>query len=480
MGQRGNSVTHELAAWASSLSVDDLPADVKEKIGLHFADTMGVMVAGAREAPVQALGRTSAKITRGGSEPAVSLSWELPLGDSAFYHSAAAHALDFDDTHGVSIIHASSVVAPTAMVVGAAMKASGPQILAAMAAAYEVYLRLGMVVEHGLFSSRGYHPTGLFGPFAAAIITSRLLGLEEGQLAHALGIAASQAAGLQQFSDPAEGYSETKKFHPGWAAHAGVYAAFAAGEGFKAPDYVLEGRYNLYKTHVGRDPDREIFTRGLGTRWEVLDLLPKVFPCCQGNQGYMDDVMAIRLEHDIEPDMVQRITAIVTPLHAQLECEPIEIKRRPPTVYASRFSLPYCVGVAMATGDGGRSEFTENRRTDPTIMDMIDKVEFVIDPEFAEQSEPEASWTIVELADGRVMDRRSLYAFGGTGRPVSVDRYKAKFVELASEFVPWEPAETLWTTTCNLAHLESVDDLLSKYCGKRDPAMARKDWSAIF
>ena len=69
------------------------------------------------------------------------------------------------------------------------------------------------------------------------------------QLAHAFGIAASQAAGRMAFL--AEG-AWTKRLHPGWSSHAGYVAARLAEAGFTGPDEAFEGPHGAARAATAR------------------------------------------------------------------------------------------------------------------------------------------------------------------------------------------------------------------------------------
>ena len=105
-------------------------------------------------------------------------------------------------------------------------------------------------------------------------------------IANAFGVCGSQAAGIQEFLDDG---SWVKRFHPGWASHAGVTAAQMAGHGFMGPRKVLEGRFGLYATHLS-DPsyDAEILSGDSVSDGRTLRISFKPYPCCHFNHAAMD------------------------------------------------------------------------------------------------------------------------------------------------------------------------------------------------
>src|SRR4029077_16326488 len=147
-----------------------------------------------------------------------------------------AHGLDYDDTHTESVVHVSASVVPAALAAceeagHTGTRAKGGIFLAGLAAGMEANIRIGLVARGG-FHDRGFHPTGICGTFACALVAGKVAGLGSAQLADALGLAGSQAAGSLEFLTDG---SWVKRIHAGWAAHSGLVAARLAAAGFSGP-----------------------------------------------------------------------------------------------------------------------------------------------------------------------------------------------------------------------------------------------------
>ena len=127
---------------------------------------------------------------------------------------------------------------PVAFACGDLERVSGRQFITAAVGGFDLMIRLGRALDPRKHYARGFHPTGTCGTFAAASITSQLLGLDATRTAWALGIAGSQAAGSLEFLKDG---TWTKRMHPGWAAHSGLIAGLLSRDGFVAPTTILEG-----------------------------------------------------------------------------------------------------------------------------------------------------------------------------------------------------------------------------------------------
>jgi 2-methylcitrate dehydratase PrpD len=152
---------------------------------------------------------------------------------------------------------------------------SGQKTLTAIVAGYEVGARVG-IAALGKLLARGWHPTGVFGAFTSAAVASKMLDSDARQTAVAMGIAGSQASGLAQWLE--EG-SWTKRMHPGWAAHSGIFASLLALNGYDGPLKIFEGAQGLYRSFL-RDGNFDLgrLTEELGKRWETRQICLKMYP----------------------------------------------------------------------------------------------------------------------------------------------------------------------------------------------------------
>ncbi|PYN71569.1 MAG: hypothetical protein DMD96_35750 [Candidatus Rokuibacteriota bacterium] len=272
------TLAERLAEFAVGLEFEDLPPDVVASVRLRALDILGIaLAASTSELAPSVLGALEGW-GRGGPCSVAGSNLTAPPPLAALANGALAHGLDFDDTHAVSITHASAVVLPTVLALGEAGGYNGRALVTAAVAGYEAITRLGMAAP-GAFHARGWHATAVCGTFAAALAAGRLERLDAGRLTAALGIAGSFASGVIEHLEDG---SWVKRVHPGWAAHSGIVAAGLARGGFTGPATILEGRFGFYRTFLGSEPARAPFDT-LGKEWETLRVGFKPYPCCHYN-----------------------------------------------------------------------------------------------------------------------------------------------------------------------------------------------------
>jgi len=320
---------------------------------------------------------------------------------------------------------------------------SGAEALTAFVAGFEVETRIGRVLGRAL-ADRGWHVTGVLGHFGAAAAAGKLLGLDAGRLAHTLGIAGTQAAGLEQSFG-----TMSKPLHPGKAAMNGLLAALLAREGFTGSTAMLDGPHGLPATFLGVT-DMRAAVEDLGKRWEILENSTKPYAACHLTHATIDAARAIRAREAPPPEAVEAVLCHVNPLVLN-----VAAKTSPRTGLEAKFSVAYCAAMGLVHGEAGEEEFGEQRLHDPAVARVMARVS----PEADASLGLGAARMTVRLADGRVLEQRVAAARGTADNPLSRGELEAKFRRLAEVVLPAERVARLAAMLRGLADLPDVADL---------------------
>ena len=416
-----------LAAFARTLSYDEIPAQVRERAKHLILDAVGIAFASST---YDFSRRTSAAVRRlagDGASPVLAHSMRLPPRDAAMLNGVLVHGLDFDDTHSAGIIHATASTLPCALAAAVSENAPGRELLTAYIVGVEAAARLAAVANGG-FHQAGFHPTGVIGAFACALVAGRLMGLDAGALAMAQGIALSMAAGSLAFLEDG---AWTKRLHPGWAALSGLTAAGLAREGFIGASAPYEGRFGLYNSYLGptqaEAADLDLATAGLGSRWELMEVAIKPFPACHFAHACIDAAIALACDHDLEPRNITKVRARVPAGVVKVVCEPIANKRRPANSYDAQFSIPYLAAAGLVRRRFTLAELDDAALGDRDILALASKVDYEVDPE-AEFPKYYSGELIVTTSDGRELRHREHVNRGAADRPVGNSAVAEKFI----------------------------------------------------
>lgn len=441
----------QLAGWAVSLGLADIPEPTLEVAREHLIDTLGCGLAALGVG--EGLAGLNIAEQVGTAKGATAIGVQAPVSTTAaaLANGMLCHALDFDDTHEASLCHIGTVVVPAALAVAQVMGASGGELLAAVVAGSEIVARIGMGATGG-FHRRGFHPTGICGVFGAAAAACRLRHLDVDTTTQAFGLAGSMASGIFEYL--ADG-SPTKPLHAGWASQGGVQAAALAAAGARGPETVLEGRFGVYATHVDMQPTIHAQLRDLGERWEVDRVALKPYPACHWTHAPVD--AAVAATEGLRVSEIERLTVRIPDSGVPIVIDPLDAKRRPATAYDAKFSLPWCIAARLTLGQLDVRSFTDAHLRDPAILELADRIEHG-----RWHGEPAMSpfAGIVEVNTGSDMRVERCEAPRGSSQmPLSSNEVLAKFRTNASLALPVDVAADLIAAATNLGVGVSVDAL---------------------
>jgi 2-methylcitrate dehydratase PrpD len=424
------------------------PAEAARRAATAFLDTIGVILAGVNEPASRAVRGTVAADGGEGSQ-VLGTSTRTTASNAALANGTAAHALDFDDMCFVSLAHPSAPLVPAAIAAAEVASASGPAMLDAYVAGFEVECLLGRLMNPRHYQ-RGWHCTSTIGTIGAAAACSRLLGLDADEAAHALAIAASEASGFKENFG-----SMVKPLHAGLAARNGVLAATLARAGLAASARALEGPQGFLAAMDSQHTSvTDADVAGLGRRWEIVEtgITVKLYPSCAGTHPSLDAVLDLRRREGFTADRVDAVEIEVDSITPT-----VLIYERPGSALEGKFSMPFCVAAALVEGRVGIDTFEPARLTDATIAALMPRVRIRVNKAFDGVAPPLTQANVtVRLRDGRVLTRRANGARGYPERPASDQELDEKFLGCATRVLT---AGTAQDALGMLREIESVDEV---------------------
>jgi 2-methylcitrate dehydratase PrpD len=329
-----------------------------------------------------------------------------PLG-AAFVNAISANLLDFDDTHPDTIIHPAAPVAAAVLALAEARAISGREVLTAFILGVDVECRIGNAVSPGHYA-RGWHITSTCGIFGAAAAAAKLLGLSADQIAHALGIAASQSAGIVENLP-----SAAKNVSVGNAARNGIFAALLAQNGYEAAPRAIEGPLGWARA-MGDAPDLARLTRDLGRSWEIAKNTYKPYPAGIVFHAVIDACLKLRAGAS-PADIAEVVVAGSALLLARGDRE-VRNERD------ARVSIHHCAACALLIGKAGVAEFSRATVFQPDIAAFRNKVRAQLDPSLPDG----AARVAIRLASGAVLSETVTAPRGSLSDPLSDAELEAK------------------------------------------------------
>ena len=403
-----------IAAW----TYDSLPAPVVHTVKALILDTLGV-IGGAAQAP--GIPELNARLSKWEtSGPATGLIGKRRYSPptAAMANGAAAHALDFDDQHDPARVHTSCVMLPTLLAVAEDVgNISGKEFILAYAIGAELHARLGLACYNSL--GKGWHPTMVFGTVAAGVAAGRLLKLDAGGLANALGMAFHQAGGSAQ--SMRDGVL-SKRLGPGFAARNAVMGAFLAADGLTSTRATLEGNAGLFALHERNEVKPELLTDRLGSDWRVAEYSFKPYPCCRCNHTPIG--IGIELHGlGIKPAEVAAIEVGMGNVNWLTVGAPYDPARN--DIVHAQFNTAYSFARAFSDGKVDLHTYRKPAITDGSIAALTALTKVVDDPAIAATA-IEPARVKLTLKNGKVIERKRDTIKGSPQDPMNDAELRAK------------------------------------------------------
>ena len=441
--------TREVANWIAELRYDDLPQRTREVVRIAILDTVGAGVYGFQTPWAEKL----LAWARGGGQSNEATVWgdahaSLRAADAALVNGTAAHAFELDDYHNAKL-HPGAVVVPAALAIAEKLNSSGTQLVTAIAAGYEVMIRTSLALNPSATRLRGWHLTGVCGPFGAAAACASLMKLNPEECAWALGLAGTQGAGLWAFN--ADG-TMSKRLHAGKAAHAGVLAAELAQSGFTGPTQIYEYADGGVLKAFSDASDPAPLTQELGSVYHLDKTSIKPYSCCGSTHAYIDAALSLRKTFGGAWDAKSPVR-VGTSKVVDVQCG---FDYAPSSALNAQMSLRYVVAAALVDGQVLPAQFSDARMTDPALTALANTLELVPDPELDKLYPKDFAGWVAASRNGKWERVDILNPTGSVHAPIDAAGIAEKFHGIN----PRLPADKIAGVALDIEH-HSVRELLA-------------------
>ena len=436
------SPTRTLAEWvAGQHSLSAATAAMAKRCVL---DWLGAGFAGC-SLPAGGIAARLAAHLGGPAEATLLAGGRVACTGAALANGIASHAVEMDDLHRASVMHLGTVTIPAALALGEREHCPGRRLLEAVVCGYEVGARVAEAA--GSAHYRFWHVTGTAGALAAAAAGSVILGLAARETLNALGNAGTLSAGLWQFLTDG---AMSKTLHAGRAADTGVLCALLAQEGFTGASAILEGEKGFLRAMAGGgDPAR--LTEGLGGGYRIDRNSFKLHAACGHTHPAIDAALELRRRGEV-PGEIDEIR--VRTFRTALEVTGIRDPRNP---YQAKFSLPFCIALALIRGRVDPDDFTPAALADQAVRDLAGRV--VLEEDDAGTAAYPSLWqaTVVISSAGRRRREERVEAPRGSPENPATDReITEKFMRLSAGRVSADRREALLKA---VAALDDISDV---------------------
>ena len=436
--------TEAIVDFVSGLRYGTLSDEVRHYARRHLLDTVGVMIAGAGGEVATRAEAMLAAVRPAGRVPVPGRTRRADLIDAAFLGGTAAHGIELDDGFRQGSVHPGCVVVPAVLALGYERGIAGSALIEAIVAGYEAEIAIGRACHPDL-RQRGFHPAAAVGVFGAVMAAGKLRALPSGQLANALGIAASSAAGLFAFVN---GGADIKRLHAGHASREGLQAALLAEQGIEGPPNVIETRDGFMQAFAfGRVDRMRAIALPPDVPFGITDCYIKPYPCCRHIQPAVEALAQLLADEKIASDEVEHIdvaTYRIAAEHAETGWDDFA---------SAQLSFPYLIGLALRYRTIKFEHFAENVRRDPAFAAIARKLTVTAPPDI-DRLYPQLRPARVTVTTARgSFTRQADEALGSRIVPLDDRGLQAKFSDLVAPVLGAARAQEL------LQRIWSVDEI---------------------
>lgn len=386
-------LTAVLGRFAAGVRAGHLPREALQAASLRVLDTLAAAASGVQQGTHRDL---LALLPGDGPISVWGTAARRSLRDAAIINSAVSHSTYFEDGCRYTGGHPSSALIPAAFALACARKASGAELVAAIAVGYEVFLRLGRAIYPATVQ-RGFQSTAILAAPATAAAAAVLLRLPAERAAHAIAIACSHGAGLKEALKNAG----SQPLQVGRSSEGGLLSALYAAQGADgAPEVIERGFFKAYAGQARAD----FVAHGLGMQWGIGQTYLKMHGGCRGNHAPVDAAAALAREYRLSPrDIASMDVRVDTVTLAAEVPEPVNADQ-------ARFSIAYSIAVKLLKGDAMPERYTGAVLADPEVRALMARIRVRADAAL-DEGYPDRRGAVI-----------SVRTSGGQGLEYAIDR----------------------------------------------------------
>lgn len=438
-----DAVTEALAAYVVGSTYDAIARDVRLEAKRAIVNYLGCALGGSIEPALDIAIKTLSPFSGERNACVLGRSERFDALHAALLNGIGSHVHEYDDTLPKNYIHPSVPVASALFAYASANPVSGRDFVHAFILGFEVESRIGNAVYPAHYTA-GWHITSTTGVFGAAAAIGNLLKLNVKQMVWALGLAATQAAGIREMFG-----SMAKSFQPGRAAQNGYTAALLARADFTAGERALESPRG-FAAVTAAHYDLGKVTAKLGEDFELRDNAYKPYACGLVVHPTIDGCSQLHREFHPAPESITAVRVRVAPLVLDL-CNKKELKR----ALESKYSIYHAAAIGLVRGKGGLQEFTDEAIADPALAHVRSVTTAVADPTITEDQ----AHIEVTLKDGKKLVKFVEQSLGNVHRPLSNEQITEKFVDQAVLALPRAQVDAVVEQSWRIDELVDAGDL---------------------
>jgi 2-methylcitrate dehydratase PrpD len=409
--------TSRMVDYVLATTPDSLPASVRREALRSFVNIVGCTVGGSRH---DAVAMTEAALLPFAGEAQATLvgrGRKCDILTASLINCLSSSVYTFDDTHAEAIVHPSGPVMAAVLALAERRQVRGRDLLTAFALGVEIVCRLSKAISVApAKGSIAWSQTGITCGIGTAVAAGKLLQLDARAMRRAVGIAASQAAGIRAMHG-----TICTAMMPAHASQVGLRAAILAQAGITSSERSIEGKYGFAECFA-QEPALSVLAGEFGERFEILGNTYKPYPCGIVIHPMIDGCLQLKAETSLDAHTIDKVHIRANPTALAL-CD----RRQPKDEFEGQVSLYQWVAASLLRGKAGVAEGTDAAIAATDIAALRERIVAVADASIA----PDAAHITITLRDGATLEKQVLHCIGSKNRPMTDREIDEKFKGLA-------------------------------------------------
>lgn len=446
------SIAYQFARYALKLTYESLPLEVIHQVKRILLDTFACAI-GASKSPGRRI--IEEMINELGGQPESTV-WGSGLQTSTLnttlMNGFLIRYLDYNDNGGGC--HNSEAIAAI-LAVAERQRAKIEDFILSTVISYELGERVRESII-GKLEETGWNNDSRTG-FSMPPALGKLMGLNEDQIANAIGIAGPHSPSLGILDADQEELAMSKNLRFSIGAYQSILACFLSKRGFSGYLRVIEGDKGFRQVLTNNRMDLKRLVDFSG--WRIMNTTFKTLCMNYDTHSNILATLAIVKEHDLKPEDIA-LVRIKTNARDVRHVTTIPWKKYPRNTENATHSIFFGNAMAIKERALGPEQFRSEKFEDPVILDLIEKIIVERDPKIPESGELSLGGSSeIITTDNRRFEKSFDFPHGYIVDPLTDAEIEDKFKQAASIYMNSSNIKTIIESVWNLESLNAVQDL---------------------
>lgn len=408
-------------------------------------DTLGVILTGSRDAPLERLTAVLGPPVNQKVSTRLGHPEKLSSMHAALLNGAAGSSREFEEGNSKALGHPAIQLIPAALAHAESIGEGGKKFLEGVILGYEVAGRIGSSAP----LRPGFHPNGTWGTIGAAAAVAKISGTKAHEIFKITNIASS--FGMTSYTGNSLHGNNISQMYAAMSNYFGILSYHLFRSGFSSSP---ENWRVTFGQLVSEGLKEERLAKSLGDGYFIERNYFKMYPTCRFTHSTLDALRVALDKVPVKADQIKRID-VYTFKWALLMENP-----EPENSDAIRFSIPYLIGLFLASGSVNLKTIEEAAKYEEQVKSIAEKT-FVHEDEKINQMLPDkrGARVVITLQDGRKIEGSVEDCEGGELYPYSVSQLESKFNDLATPILGVKRTRKALELLRDLESLDRVERL---------------------